>query len=744
MCSAASALPVWGLWHIAESAVARPSAPVTHTAYRIRACGADTSAVRSYYVWGHLALTLTTFDNAKDILPDLPTNPTHTGEEVGSPTTTVNSVEGPRKRSLESTTTTSEAQPPVKRARRGKPPAQEHTMDGDAITACDNVQDKSDPTLKARGLRENRNKHPGAIDCGPTRWTKAQVAADRKSEQERQHQLDKLEAEKKAVLARMMHQADEAAMAELNDVVTRISQMTSNLPGDCSATDSSSNEPASMEKKAKGTKGRKERGQLRNAIDEMVVMRTAAAAADVTEKIVKNKSGKKPSSLPPANGLAKGWEKKSGGANDNGSREVTIKSSGLGGLADMDAQARRPPFPIATQSPDLQSPRQVTVPKKWRRKANIRQNEMVTTSTALNSGQLTDTDDDNLVMVPSRKLERTAAVIFNTQPTKSQTRTKKKPSKTHREALPPQRPGRKATAPSSINISTSEDDSDVAITSVEGAAVTLALPNWITIGWRKQYLPTLYYTLTTSTQPFSDFAKGADNFLPTVQQVINSVYPMAKYKVTPGDAIYTTSLKRLNEFKSKLGREARSTIQKYIEHKFDERDFEGIQEWATYALRPNGPAWHTKPTPIECTVKRNAPGYIQEHGFCESKFIINTMSVFCKLIAGTSGLGEDTKYPVGLLGLTLTALERALRSYTEYNPKSKKWGTLNDFSNENWSGTLSGWMANIERLSARRWDSILALCDVTKTKKKELCAKYEGDFSLLEANRSQIYIPSSP
>jgi hypothetical protein len=43
---------------------------------------------------------------------------------------------------------------------------------------------------------------------------------------------------------------------------------------------------------------------------------------------------------------------------------------------------------------------------------------------------------------------------------------------------------------------------------------------------------------------------------------------------------------------------------------FQQDDQVGMQEWAVYALRPNGPAWHTTPTPLDCTVARGAPGYI--------------------------------------------------------------------------------------------------------------------------------------
>jgi hypothetical protein len=53
-------------------------------------------------------------------------------------------------------------------------------------------------------------------------------------------------------------------------------------------------------------------------------------------------------------------------------------------------------------------------------------------------------------------------------------------------------------------------------------------------------------------------------------------------------------------------------------------------------------------------------------------------------------------------------------------------------------------MANIERLSDRRWDTILKLCGGNKKQKmKPQNDNLAGDVSLLEANRSQIYVASS-
>lgn len=82
----------------------------------------------------------------------------------------------------------------------------------------------------------------------------------------------------------------------------------------------------------------------------------------------------------------------------------------------------------------------------------------------------------------------------------------------------------------------------------------------------------------------------------------------------------------------------------------------------------------------------------------------------------------------------------------DFNPRTKKLGNLTDFSHSNWGSTLEGWMANIERLSDCRWDTIVGLCsDGMKVKKmNRVNDNAAGDISLLEANHSQIYMASSP
>jgi hypothetical protein len=84
------------------------------------------------------------------------------------------------------------------------------------------------------------------------------------------------------------------------------------------------------------------------------------------------------------------------------------------------------------------------------------------------------------------------------------------------------------------------DDSESNNKSLKKVAVTTSLPSWVAIGWKRQYLLMLYAALAKSTEPFLHFAKGSNKLLTTIQQTLNSVYPMAKHKVVPGDIIYET------------------------------------------------------------------------------------------------------------------------------------------------------------------------------------------------------------
>ena len=56
--------------------------------------------------------------------------------------------------------------------------------------------------------------------------------------------------------------------------------------------------------------------------------------------------------------------------------------------------------------------------------------------------------------------------------------------------------------------------------------------------WRKTFLPTLYDKFFTSSNPFSQFAKGSKEFVSLLQGIVAEVYPHVKYKVSASDTIH--------------------------------------------------------------------------------------------------------------------------------------------------------------------------------------------------------------
>jgi hypothetical protein len=57
--------------------------------------------------------------------------------------------------------------------------------------------------------------------------------------------------------------------------------------------------------------------------------------------------------------------------------------------------------------------------------------------------------------------------------------------------------------------------------------------------WRNEFLPTLYHALYVSESPFKHFRKESDEFLKTVQDVFDIVYPDISYNLSVRDALVT-------------------------------------------------------------------------------------------------------------------------------------------------------------------------------------------------------------
>ncbi|KAH9952830.1 hypothetical protein BJV74DRAFT_715230, partial [Russula compacta] len=108
--------------------------------------------------------------------------------------------------------------------------------------------------------------------------------------------------------------------------------------------------------------------------------------------------------------------------------------------------------------------------------------------------------------------------------------------------------------------------------------------------WATRFLPTLYMCLACSSDPFvldPDLVKF-------IQGVVDITHPESNYQVRANDKLFTKVSHSLRFFKREEYHKKPKAISKY----------------ALWATRGNGPAIFGKPTPITCTVKKGANGYI--------------------------------------------------------------------------------------------------------------------------------------
>ena len=82
----------------------------------------------------------------------------------------------------------------------------------------------------------------------------------------------------------------------------------------------------------------------------------------------------------------------------------------------------------------------------------------------------------------------------------------------------------------SVNPGSSSTSADASISS---------LPEFTCTAWTSQFLLTLYHYFGNSSEPWKLFTKG-NKMLSIIQEVINTVYPDAKYQAKWGDRICST------------------------------------------------------------------------------------------------------------------------------------------------------------------------------------------------------------
>ncbi|KAJ7595851.1 hypothetical protein C8J56DRAFT_1042931 [Mycena floridula] len=140
------------------------------------------------------------------------------------------------------------------------------------------------------------------------------------------------------------------------------------------------------------------------------------------------------------------------------------------------------------------------------------------------------------------------------------------------------------------------------------------LPAFARDKWESHFLLTLYEALYMSKNPFGDFThEKTSKLLEIVSAIAKKVWPNSNYVIQKDNAFYLLSFNRLNEKKSGFAKAGLEGIQKYIEGEFGD-DTSTIGRWVQWALRPDGPLYFKKPTPLDCSIDRKHKDYIISHG----------------------------------------------------------------------------------------------------------------------------------
>jgi hypothetical protein len=144
--------------------------------------------------------------------------------------------------------------------------------------------------------------------------------------------------------------------------------------------------------------------------------------------------------------------------------------------------------------------------------------------------------------------------------------------------------------------------------------------------WRKTFLPTLYDKFFTSSNPFSQFAKGSKEFISLLEDIIAKVYPHVKYKVSASDTIHGLvcflwganvhsqvdllsyqAYNRVNEKRSTIGSNAVKIIKNHI-NTLD--GTKAIHDWLLWASRGDGPLFFKEPVALGAPLDRKHPNYV--------------------------------------------------------------------------------------------------------------------------------------
>ncbi|KAJ7238114.1 hypothetical protein B0H12DRAFT_1237987 [Mycena haematopus] len=445
------------------------------------------------------------------------------------------------------------------------------------------------------------------------------------------------------------------------------------------------------------------------ALGEVLKAQTTASAVVVKKRGIQNSNAAAASSKA---GISKSW-----------SAKATAGPDVLGGFTDEDAEATRPEFEVPETARALHK------------------------NTIVGIFDVPDSDD-----TPTKVPGRAVAVKSKGRaPLKVESEASNMPALAVR--------GRTTKTPKVKSESSSSSFTPEAHADVKG------LPVFIAKSWETKFLPEVYKLVYCSDKTMVLSAVGDDPDDPgrltvdLLQDILDRLYPKTRWTLQWNDIICSRACRRMRDRRGAFGRVSARVVTdifKSLDYHSDKKAVtphlrlsQRIANDAKYALRSNGPAFYKTPTPqAVCKLKHDHPSYIRPAGFLESDAIIKTLSTFIGKQDWPLGvsIGADNKevvdiseLPVGALGLTAAAVERAYKMHiTGIETKPL------EFSAVNFGPAVEGYIASIKKLKASRWESILAACGavVCDPVVPEEDSEVEEEHSL-DGRREYMYIPSS-
>ncbi|KAK7021757.1 hypothetical protein VNI00_017305 [Paramarasmius palmivorus] len=256
------------------------------------------------------------------------------------------------------------------------------------------------------------------------------------------------------------------------------------------------------------------------------------------------------------------------------------------------------------------------------------------------------------------------------------------------------------------------------------------MPDFIVRDWEPVFTHSLRCRIFNEPNLFN--IKRTRELVPIIQDVVNRLYPGISYSVMLNhEPVLEMSYRKITECRTNIAGASLDVVKTYLEGTYTEQP-EGQRQYCTWALRNDGPAIYSTPTPSSCTAKPGTPGYQYPDGMFESFFIVQAMR---RCSASIQSSKVDFGRPIGAVATVASAVERAFHHFENNNidtlPKDQ-------FSTSSYSSTIDGYAEYLRGFSERRWSHLRELYEY-----KIQPATPVAETSL-GPGRRQLYVPASP